>query len=167
MPRKANSGGGLNTDAPLRDLDSLRLPTDLLGSTVMTANLAKVRCEKPGNQTFIRSHPDLYAHYLMFERREEAGTRHYLVSPEVSEMEEDARPILLQAYIARNGAISLRLLSVSRSSCKVLSKAGCALTISRKVCPLRSSLFVWVVGHNNPCRWTKSRKRSCLKTPST
>ena len=106
MAKKSNSDG-LNTAAPPRDLDSLRLSTDLLGSTVMTANLAKVKCEKPGNQTFIRSHPDVHGHYLMFERREESGTRHYLVDPQVAEMEEDARPILLQAYIARNGAISL------------------------------------------------------------
>ena len=104
MPRKSNSGGD-GTATPPRDIASLRLDEDVLGEIQMTSSLAQVTYVKPNRQVFIRCHPKLYATFKILEHGETRQS--YLVAPGVHELEEDARAILLQAYVTRQGAVRL------------------------------------------------------------
>ncbi len=103
MPRKSNSGE--EPVAPQRDIASLRLNEDVLGSVQMTSSLAQVTYGKPNKQVFIRCHPKLYATFKILEHGETRQS--YLVAPGVQELEEDARAILLQAYVTWQGAVRL------------------------------------------------------------
>ena len=109
MTKRTNSGGGLAPTAPPpRSLDDLRLSTDVMSVTDITAGTSLVKCGKPSKATYFRSHPELFTSaFTLYEHEDGMRKQLYLISPAVTELEGVAKRILFQTVITRQGVVGL------------------------------------------------------------